>query len=318
MSEPPENSNPYESPHSQASEEAGDALPGDLGRRARRGNVTYDVLVVIAAIVWSMILSEVGAMTASSVTSFGALWLGRAIAASHWMVWSAVLAARVPGEFLGGWILGRFLRGISPGSVAAGAVTCMGLVSFWLIASADPGTPGYVAEIGLSEYRAQVIAGVLVGGSVVLAGLWLGRKGQQAADARSATTDGFPRVLAMRAASFTVGREEVHEIGVLHLESGREIYTVDGREELNLKTGFWENRASRRLTVGDREPHEIVIRRRRFPLGSAQAFVDGELAVEELFPDTRLLLRVGVIVLAILAAGCLALGLVALTLHLAV
>jgi hypothetical protein len=279
--------------------------------------VTYDVLVVIAAIVWSAILSEVGAMTASSVTSFGALWLGGAIAASHWIVWSAVLVARVPGEFLGGWILGRFLRGISPASVAAGAVICMGLVSFWLIASADPGSPGYVAEIGLSEYRAQVIAGVLVGGAVLLGGIWLGRKGQQAAAAKCARTDGCPRVLAMAAASFSVGREEVHEIGVLQLASGREIYTVDGREALNVKTRFWEARGTRRLSVGEREPHEIVIRWRRFPIGSAQAIVDGESSIHELFHDLRLFFKVMVIVLAVLVALCLAMSLLVLALHLA-
>ena len=316
MSQPPEEPNPYESPHSQASEDASEALPGDLARWARRANVTNDVTVVIGAIVWLVILSFVGATTASTATTFGAILLGVAIVAWYWIGWGAMLVARLPGQLLGGWMLGRFLRRFNPWSVAAGVVIWMVLGSLFLLAWAGPGNADYIAEIGRPAYVAQVIANVLAAWAVIFGGTWLGRKGQRAADARSTTTDRCPRVLAMRAASFSVGREEVHEIGVLHSASGREIYTVDGTEELN-KRSFWSVRGSRRLSVGDRESHEIVIRWRLFPFPCTQAFVDGELAVEELFPDTRLLLRVGVIVLAILAALCLAMGLAVLALHLA-
>jgi hypothetical protein len=316
VSQPPENPNPYESPHSQASEEAAEALPGDLARWARRGNVTNDVLVVIGAIVWLVILSAVGADFASTAASFGAFRLGGAIATWHWIGWGAMLIARFPGQFLGGWMLGRFLRRINPWSVGAGLVIYMGLVCVWLIASADPGNRDYVAEIGLSAYVAQVIANVLVAWAVVFGGTWLGRKGQRVAAVKWATTTACSQVPSMMAACFRVGREEVHEIGFLLLPSGREIYTVDGREKLNVRS-FGAVRGSRHLSVGDREPHEIVIRWRLLPLWSAQAFVDGELSIKELFPDLRLLLVVMGILPPLLVAFYLVMFMAALTLLLA-
>ena len=96
MSQPPEEPNPYESPHSQASEDASEALPGDLARWARRANVTNDVTVVIGAIVWLVILSFVGATTASTATTFGAILLGVAIVAWYWIGWGAMLCGCGP------------------------------------------------------------------------------------------------------------------------------------------------------------------------------------------------------------------------------
>jgi hypothetical protein len=276
--------------------------------------VTYDVLVVITAVVWLVILGGAGTTTVSVVTTAGALlFLGGTVAAWYWIGWCAMLVARVPGQFLCGWMLGRLLRRINPWCVVAGVVIWMVLGSIWLIVWAGPWNADYVAEIGRPGYVAQVLSNVLAGWAVVFAGTRLGRKGRQAADAKRARADGCPKVLSLVAASFRVGSEEVHEIGVLYV-SRREIYTVDGRETLNLKAGFRGPRGSRRLSVGDREPHEIEIRWQRFRIGSAQALVDGEPLVDELFPDTRLLFRVMFIVLAVLGAGATAMGLTALTL----
>jgi hypothetical protein len=277
--------------------------------------VTYDVLVVITAIVWLVVLGVAATTPVSIATTAGALFLGGAVAAWYWIGWCAMVVGRFPGQLLCGWMLGRLLRRIKPWSIAAGVAIWMGLGSIWLIAWAGPWNADYVAEIGRPGYVAQVLANLLAGWTVVFAGTRLGRKGRQAADAKRARAGGCPKVLSLVAASFSVGSQEVHEIGVLQLPLGREIYTVDAGETLNLTAGFWEARGSRRLGVGDREPHEIVIRWRRFPVGSAQALVDGEPLVDELFPDLRLLFRVTVIVLVVLVALATAMGLTALTLH---
>ena len=55
MNSIPEAPNPYKSPHSSAWDDAGEAFPGDLGRRARRADVVNEVLVAITAIIYMVI-----------------------------------------------------------------------------------------------------------------------------------------------------------------------------------------------------------------------------------------------------------------------
>ena len=314
VTNPAEDPNPYESPHGLALEEAVEASPGDLPRWARRGSVTNDVLVMIAAIVWLAILSGFGATTARTAASFGQMLHGGPVAAWHWAGWCAMLVARVPGQLFGGWMLGRFLRRVSPASAAAAVVMYIALVCLLLLVRPSLGSADYVAEIGRPAYAGQLLGDFLAGLAAVFGGAWLGAKGQQAADAKRARTDAGPKVLSLTAASFCIGSEEAHEIGVLQLPLGREIYTVDGREELNVKKAFWEARGSRRLSVGDREPHEIEIRWRRFPPGSVQVIVDGEPSIKELFPDMRFLLLVLLVVPAVLLSLGTLMLLAALTL----
>jgi len=74
---------------------------------------------------------------------------------------------------------------------------------------------------------------------------------------------------------------------------GTEVYTVDGVEVLRLKS--MALRATRRFEVGDPEKHLVEVKVDAFPSWKvfiapswiAEVYVDGELVVDELYPEMR-------------------------------
>jgi hypothetical protein len=184
-------------------------------------------------------------------------------------------------------------------------VLCSGGVAVWLIASWFIMPMGYdthlpVLFIRFKGYVAQVVVSTLAAWGAVVGAVSIGRRGQRAADARQTAADSPSRILSTMYATFKVGENEVHEVGVLCTGFGRVICTVDGEKKLDARS--LAPRGSRGLTVGNDERHDITIQWRFLPLWSVRGFVDGECLVEELFPDGRLLFNVMVTVTMFLIA----------------
>ena len=94
--------------------------------------------------------------------------------------------------------------------------------------------------------------------------------------------------------SFEVGNEEKHAIEMECSLLGKETYCVDGKEVLTLRSAAM--RAERKFSVGENEKHEVAIvvdmmpswKSWLFPTDwKAQVFVDGELYIDDLTPETR-------------------------------
>jgi len=283
-----------------------------VARLVRRSDVIYDVLVVIASVLYLILLCVIGSDLAKKTVLFSGLSLGAGAAGFYWTAWGAALEARLIGQFFAGWILGRFLRRFNPWYVAAGILLCFGAVAVWLLAFPSPTTAYYVSVIGYRGYTSQVIANVLVAWGAIVGAIWMGRRGQRVGDATRTATARGSRIVSPMYATFNVGESEVHEVGVLCTISGRQICTVDGEKALDVRS--LALRGSRRLTIGDAERHEITIRWRTFPMWSVEALVDGELCTEGLFPDLRLFLKS----LLTVAVALIALLLVAILLLLSV
>ena len=95
--------------------------------------------------------------------------------------------------------------------------------------------------------------------------------------------------------SFAIGK---HEVSIKMFNwTGLESYSVDGQERLRIRN--FGISGARRFTIAPDSAQQIEIRYRIFPIWSAQAFLNGVLVVEELFPRLRMLFRTLSIVLAI-------------------
>lgn len=210
-------------------------------------------------------------------------------------------------------MLGRLLRRLNLWRVVALIAVCSAAVAAWFIVSwhimpLSLDRHMYVFLIGYPGYIVQVVVSALVASGGVLGGAWMGQRRQQAADSKRMRGDSPARVVSSTCATFSVGQREVHEVGVLFSASERQIVTVDGQKKLDRRSfALW---GSRSLTVGDEERHDVRIQWTALPMWSAQAFVDGQRHVDELFPDIRLLFKMMMTMLAAVVAVAVIMALV--------
>lgn len=94
--------------------------------------------------------------------------------------------------------------------------------------------------------------------------------------------------------SFTVGESEKHTVGIHFSYFGKEVYTVDGLDVLRINS--LSTRGVRQFELGEVEKHSIEIRMDVLATWKcffsahdwiAEAYVDGELVVEDLIPKMR-------------------------------
>lgn len=305
MTEKLEPVNPYESPRLHSSDDVHRFADTELDRLVRRADIAFDVLVVVVCIVFPVIFCIIGTDLARRGAGLGGSLFRAGPDVICWSAWVAGIMARLVGQCIGGWMLGRFLRRLNLWCVVALILVCLAAVAAWFIVSwfvmpLDFERHFYVLLIGYPGYVMQVVVSTLVASGVVVGGAWMGRRSQQAVDARLTSENSPGRVVSSLYATFAVGQREVHEVGVLFTAGGREIVTVDGQKELDRRSfALW---ASRSLTVGADERHDIEIRSKTMPLWSVQAFVDGQPHAKELFHDVRLLFKLTMTMLAVLVA----------------
>lgn len=301
MSQPPVEPNPYESPQLHASEPPPEVLSPEVARLVRRADLMWDVLVVFASVVYLAILCVIGSDLAKTAVLFSGLSFGTGPAAIHWTAWGAALFGRLFGQFLGGWMFGRFLRRLNPWYVAAGIMLYLGAVAVLPFSPPSLTRAYYASAIGYSGFAAQIVTSVLVAWGAIVGAVWRGQRSQRIADAKRAARDQRPRIESSMYVRFTVGDRETHEVGMLLTASGRRVCTVDGEKTHDER--IWALRGRRTLTIGNGERHDITIRWRTFPIWTVEALVDGELYAGDVFPDPPLLLKVLLTVTAALAAA---------------
>ncbi len=295
----PESVNPYESPLLHTSEDDRQIADTELDRLVRRADIALEVAVVVLCTILPLMLWDIGSDLAFRGIEFsGAL----GPAATCWTAWVAGLVVRLSVHMFFGWMLGRFLRRLNLWRVVALLVVCLAAVAAWIIASwhivpLDLDRHMYVLLIGYQGYVLQVFVSTLAASGTVVGGARLGRRSQHLADSKLGDETSPGRTVSPMYDTFTVGEQELHEVGVLFLVSGREIVMVDGDKKL--ETRSFALSATRSLIVGNDERHHVEIRSRTVPLWSVQAFVDGQRHARQLFPDLQLLFKMTMSLLAI-------------------
>ena len=89
--------------------------------------------------------------------------------------------------------------------------------------------------------------------------------------------------------AFEVGDTEKHDVRITwSLWSGEEVYEVDNREVLRLRS--FDFAGARKLEVGDEEKHTVEVRFRSLPFNVVEVHIDGERRIRNLFPRLSLLL----------------------------
>lgn len=83
-------------------------------------------------------------------------------------------------------------------------------------------------------------------------------------------------------ASFQVGTEERHKVSVLFSPFGKELYFVD--ESLILSRRSFSSKGVFKCEIGQQEHHSVKIVVKATPW-SCKVFVDGNLYIQELFPE---------------------------------
>jgi len=313
VTEKPEPINPYEPPRLQPSENEARFVDPELDRLVRRSDVIFDLMVVATCLVFPLIFYMIGADLAHRGAAFGGSFVRAGPVAIYWTAWTGEIVAGLFCQAIGGWMLGRLLRRLNLGRVVALIVACLSAIAVWFILSwhimpLSLDRHICVFFIGYPAYCVQVVMIGLLASAGVVGGARMGRRSQRVADSKRTGDDSPRRVVSSTYATFAVGQQEVHEVGMLSTGFGRTIYTIDHEKKLDVRS--FSLRGSRSLTVGDDERHDVRIQWKALPFWSVQAFVDGQRHIDELYPDIRLLFRMMMTMLAVSVTLAVIMGLV--------